>query len=191
MKYVNNIALIFVCFCSVPLWADDTDFANRWYAGVGMGISRLEPDSNNTIYNVSDDKSNGWKLYAGYDWSERLGLEAYITDLGEASLIPNGTVEYQDFGFNALYYLYNSEGDQGRFQRTDFSIFLKAGIGFMKNTSDVNYRRIHDEHLLLGVGLEYGDPDGISLRAEAELFDEDSHLFSISIMKRFGKGSKR
>jgi hypothetical protein len=57
----------------------------------------------------------------------------------------------------------------------------------MKNNSDVNYDRIHDAHILLGTGLEYAFSNVLAVRAEAEFFDKDSQLFSISILKRFGK----
>ena len=38
--------------------------------------------------------------------------------------------------------------------------------------------------------LEYGFSNGFALRAEAEFFDEDAQLVSISLLKRFGKAYK-
>jgi len=191
MKNINRVMLtVATCVISMPVLAENTDFESRWYAGAGLGVSRLKPDTNNTIYSVSDSSSNGLKLYGGYDWNDKFSIEAYIADLGESTLSPSGTVEYRDIGVSGLYYFYNNQGDNGRQNRTNLSVFAKAGLGYMKNDSDVNYDRIHDAHILLGAGLEYGFSNGFALRAEAEFFDEDSQFYSVSVLKRFGKTSK-
>jgi outer membrane protein OmpA-like peptidoglycan-associated protein len=190
-KKIKTFTFVIACGLSVSALADSTGFESRWYAGIGAGKSRLEPDTNNTIYSVSDDSSSGWKIYAGYDWNEKWGIEAYFADLGESGLSPNGTVEYKDFGVSGLYYFHNNRGDSGRNQRTNLSIFGKAGLGFMKNDSDVPYDRLNDAHIMLGAGLEYGFANGIAVRAEAEFYDEDSQFYSISVLKRFGKKSKK
>jgi outer membrane protein OmpA-like peptidoglycan-associated protein len=184
------IAMALACSFSAVVPAEDLPFNSRWYGGIGVGLSRLKPDTNNTGFSVSDSSSNGFKVYAGYDWNEKFSIEAYFADLGEAELSPNGTIEYRDGGLSGLYYFYNNRGDSARRDRTNLSLFAKAGLGYMKNSGDVNYDRIHDAHVLLGAGLEYGFSNGIAVRAEAEFFDEDSQLVSISVLKRFGKASK-
>ena len=179
--------MILVCGISFAVIAEESNFESGWYAGVGAGQSRLKPDTGNTAYSVSDSASQGWKLLAGYDWNKRFSIEGYFADLGEARLSPNGTVEYQDIGVNGLYYFYNNQKQESVRTRRNLSLFGKAGIGYMMNSSDVNYDRVHDAHIVLGAGLEYLFSSGFSVRAEAEFFDEDSQQFSISILKRFGK----
>ncbi len=189
-KKINNIALVLACGLSVPVVAD-TGFKNGWYAGIGAGISHLEPDTNTTGFSVDDDSSSGFKLYLGYDWDEKWGIEGYVVDPGEASLAPTGTVEYTDFGVSGLYHFFNNRGEAARDSRTHLSLFGKVGLGFMKNSSDVPYDRLNDAHILLGAGLEYGFSNGFAVRAEAELFDKDSQFYSLSILKRFGKSAKK
>lgn len=191
MKNINSVVVtVFSCVMTMPVVAADNGFDSRWYAGGGLGLSRLKPDTDNTIYNVSDSSSSGLKVYGGYDWNEKFSIEAYIADLGESELAPNGTVEYRDIGVSGLYYFYNRHGDRARQQRTHLSAYAKAGLGYMKNDSDVNYNRVHDTHIVLGAGLEYGLANGFAVRAEAEFFDKDSQFYSISILKRFGKVSQ-
>ncbi len=191
MKKTTTIALIMACGLSLPVWAEGAGFESKWYGGIGIGMSHLEPDTNNTIYSVSDDSSSGWKLYGGYDWNEKWSIDAYLSDLGDAGLSPNGSVEYKDFGISALYYFHNNHGERGRNLRTHLSLFGKAGLGVMKNDSDVPYERVNDTHIMLGAGLEYGFDNGIAVRAEAEFYDEDSQFYSISVLKRFGKTAKK
>lgn len=184
------MVVLLVSIVSLPVIAEKTVFEPRWYAGAGLGLSRLKPDTGNTIYNVSDSTGQGLKLYGGYDWNENISFEAYIADLGESKLAPNGAVEYRDIGVSGLYYFYNNRGDRAKQRRTHLSVFGKAGLGYMKNDSDVNYDRDNDTHILIGAGLEYGLANGFAVRAEAEFFDEDSQFYSVSLLKRFGKRSR-
>ena len=188
MKKLVLIAL--GCSFLTPVLAEDVNFNNRWYGGVGLGVSRLKPDTNNTGFRVIDKSSNGFKVYAGYDLNEKIAIEGHFADLGEAKLNLNGNVEYRDISLSGLFYFYNVGGDSARRDRTDLSLFLKGGVGYMKNDSNVNYDRVHDAHVTLGGGLEYGFSNGFALRAEAEFFDEDAQLVSISLLKRFGKAYK-
>lgn len=188
MKNLERVIVSLLgCLMSVPVLAAGNDFSSRWYTGGGMGLSRLRPNTADTIYNVSDSSSHGLKLYGGYDWNEKLTIEVYIADLGEAKLAPGGTLEYQDVGVSGLYYFYNRHSDRARRQRTHLSAFARAGLGYMKNDSNINFNRIHDTHVLLGAGVEYGLANGFAVRAEAEFFDKDSQFYSISLLKRFGR----
>jgi len=131
------------------------EWQSRWYGGLGIGLSNLEPDSNGTVYSVEDKRSQGGRAFIGYDLFKRLSLEGYYSDLGEAKIagvgaIPGGAIEYQDVGLSALYYLYkqnlNHEG---------FGLFGKMGAGRMRNQSDLPFNRLKDYHLLWGGGIEY------------------------------------
>ena len=188
VKITKSIILLAIISAfTMPVLGDNS----QWYGGIGIGISRLKPDPNGTAFNVSDSSSNGLKLFAGFDWKNNISFEAYISDLGEAKLTPNGYVEYIDFGVSGLYYLYNSENDKAQHRHSGFSIYGKAGLGFMKNKSDVNYDRVNNAHLLWGAGLEYGLPKNLFLRAEAEFYDKDSQFISISLIKHFGKSRRQ
>ena len=51
------------------VFADEIDEASQrsWYLGAGLGITELDPDTNNTGYSVTDERDTGFKLFGGYD----------------------------------------------------------------------------------------------------------------------------
>ncbi len=160
---------------------EEAEWQSRWYGGMGIGISNLEPDSDGTPYSIDDKRGKGGRIYIGYDLFKRLSLEGYYSDLGESKLAPTGTIEYQDIGLSALYYLYkqgiNHEG---------LGLFAKAGAGRMRNQADVPYTRLNDYHLLWGGGIEYAFENGFALRGDFDFYDKDSQFVTLSLMKRFG-----
>ena len=167
---------------TAPAAAGET--VSPWYAGIGAGISRLEPESSGT-YKVDDKISSGYRLMLGYDWNDRIAIEGYFSDLGEAGISPQGNVGYRDVGMSGLYYLQKQNGAQGEGWRA----FLKGGLGWMKNDSDLSYERVHNSHVMLGLGGGYAFANGVALRADLDLYDKDSQFLILSISKRFGAGS--
>ncbi|MEN8169253.1 MAG: OmpA family protein [Pseudomonadota bacterium] len=151
------------------------------YAGIGLGLSRLNPNTDGTIYSVDDNRSTGGKLYLGYDINRFLSVEAYYADLGSADISPNGSLGYKDMGLNATYYLYSS-GES----REGLSAFARLGAGSMLNDTNLPYERSNDWHVMFGFGGEYGIGDGWAVRADLDLYDRDAQLFTLSLMKRFG-----
>ena len=152
-----------------------------WYAGIGVGMSDLEPHTGNTPYSVDDSSDNGMRVLVGYDWTGRLSTHAYYVDLGEAKIAPNGYVEYKDYGVGASYYLYQAgEAHRG------VGVLLKTGVGRMDNSSDLDYKRNNDFHLYLGAGVEYAFDNGFAVRADFDFYDEDARFYSLNLIKRFG-----
>lgn len=186
MKSINTLSgtLLVLALVHPSQATADEAWQSQLYVGAGLGISRLEPDSNGTIFDVEDKNSSGYKLTLGYDWSERISTEAYYADLGEAKMSPHGKVEYQDLGISGLYHFFQQE-----MPHRGLEAFAKVGLGYMKNDSDLNYEREHDGHLMFGLGAGYGFENGLMLRADLDLFDEDSQFLSINLIKGFG-GSK-
>ena len=165
----------------------ETEFESRWYGGLGIGISELEPDPVTTVYTNEETRSSGGKLFFGYDWSKRFSIEGYYSDLGEAEMgstdpaVPGGNVGYKDYGLSALYYIFKQhEAHEG------FGIFGRLGFGKMENDTDLPYTRVNDTHAMLGAGLEYTFRNGLALRGELDYYDTDSHLFAVSLLMRFG-----
>ena len=174
---------------SLPVLAEEFD--KRFYGGVGIGVSQLEPGTDNTGYDVEDKNDFGGKLYLGMDIAKRWGAELYYADLGAASLENesqgnSGDIEYSMFGLSALYHFYNNHGDEGMMNRSGWDWFVKAGIGSLENSSDLPFEQQKDTHLMLGLGTEYEWHNGFAVRLEAETFDEDAQLLSVGLLKRFG-----
>jgi outer membrane protein OmpA-like peptidoglycan-associated protein len=159
---------------------------NQWYIGAGLGISEVEPDTSGSIYSVEDSRDSGYLLYLGYDLFDNISIEGHYTDLGEAVISPTGKIDYQIFGLGGLYYFYDEDEDH-----KDLSAFLKAGLGVMKNSSDLKFERQNDGHIFFGAGLEYAFDNGFALRTELDLYDEDAKLLSVSLLKRFGSNERK
>lgn len=183
MRQLFSTVLLACLVLTAPRQAIPADNAS-WYIGAGAGISRLEPDTNSNDISVSDSHDVAFKVFAGYDWSERISTEAYYADLGEAEISPNGHVEYQNFGISGTYYFRDRPVD-----RQDWSLFGRLGLGRMRNDSDLRYKRNNDYHLLFGAGAEYGIARYLTLRLDLELFDEDAQLVSVNLLRRFGGGN--
>ncbi len=156
-----------------------------WYGGLGIGVSNLEPDTNNSGYSLDDTRDTGWRLFLGYDHSDKLSFEGYYSDQGEVTLASNGSIAYQDFGAGALYRFIG-----GNYDRQGVDVFAKAGLGFMKNSSDIHYERVNDHHVYFGAGVAYALNERYTLRADVDLYDKDSQFYTISIARYFGEHKK-
>ena len=61
-------------------------FEQRYYGGLAASVSMLEPDPTSTGYALREDRSSGFELRAGWDFSPRWSLEFYYAELGAAGL---------------------------------------------------------------------------------------------------------
>jgi OOP family OmpA-OmpF porin len=182
-KQILSLALTPMILLSPLAVAEEGGDDSKWYVGAGLGISRLAPESNGSIYSVEDKSSEGFKLTLGYDWSERVSIEGYYSDLGEATMSPNGEVSYKDLGAAGLYYFYQQHDEKHK----GWEAFVKTGLGWMKNDTELKYERLNNMHLMFGMGGGYTFNNGLSIRADLDLYDEDSQFVVLSLMKRFGK----
>ncbi|MEK7323249.1 MAG: hypothetical protein AABZ84_09240 [Pseudomonadota bacterium] len=57
-----------------------------WYIGADFGVSKLKPEDQGSSFVVADDRSQGFRLLAGYDWSSRLSLEGFYLSAGSADI---------------------------------------------------------------------------------------------------------
>ncbi len=183
-KQVCAVVLIGLMASTVSIAEENSK--NQWYLGAGLGISELEPDASGTIYSVEDSSDSGYLLYLGYDLFDNISIEGHYTYLGEAVMSPTGKIDYKIFGLGGLYYFYDEEEDH-----KDLAGFLKAGLGVMKNSSDLKFERQNDAHIFFGAGLEYAFDNGFALRTELDFYDEDAQLFSVSLLKRFGDNERK
>ncbi|MGB0865804.1 MAG: outer membrane beta-barrel protein, partial [Granulosicoccaceae bacterium] len=175
--------------------ASANDFQGRWYFGLGGGVSRLEPDTDTSQYDIDETEDTSARVVIGRDLTNRLSVELYFADLGEMTLKPKATavnpvadpyVGYQVGGLHLLAYFFNSDGAEGRHYRDSFSMFAKIGAGTMDNEANVEYERLEDLHLSLGFGMEGLIAGGVSWRFEVDGYDVDAAQASLSLVKRFG-----
>ncbi len=180
----------------------DRDFNRRWYLGINSGMSFLDPEAQCPCYKVSDNISTGYSVFLGRDMSPHFSLEAYYTDLGKAGAdfrdAQTEGIRYEHFGISALAYFYNRRmadtsesrykyADEGFYRREGYSVFGRAGLGNMDNKTSLQIERVESQHIHLGLGIEYGWPNGFAGRAEFVSYDIDAKFLSFGILKRFGK----
>lgn len=186
-----------ISMVSVSAEEQDEVSQRSWYLGAGLGITELDPDTNNTGYNVSDERDTGFKIFGGYDYSDRLSIEGFFADLGAAQLTspfpsqPDGSIDYSTLGASALWYFWRNGESKGKDLRKGLQAYAHGGLSFISNSSSVNYSQDNSVQIQYGAGLEYGMDNGIALRAGIDLYDKDAGMVFVGVMKRFGAKSKR
>lgn len=172
-------------------------FDQQFYAGFGLGVSELDPDSMCPCLTVGDGTDQGFTVFLGVDLAKRLTVEGFYSNLGEAGIQFNnddvGEVDYQVAGISALGYLFGTRLGQTKDKssalsaREGLSVFVRLGVGAMDNDSNLSYERDHTTHFHTGLGLEYGWANGFAVRGEVTAYDSDAALAAITLLKRFGK----
>jgi len=170
----------------------DEDWAginfDGWYAGLGFGQSRyrgvessLDSDfaaQGLTSSTSANTRTEGWKVYTGYQFNPYLGVEggyANLNDMTAVSTTSAGSVRTElvsDAWMLAAV---------GSYPLTkDFSVMAKLGAAYVLQTADVKVgtaltQRSGDDGYqpLYGLGVSYALLDNVNLRAEWERFDLD------------------
>lgn len=165
----------------------DDSFTRTLYTGIGLGLSRLEPDTSSVDgWDPNDRVNNGGQINVGVDVFKQLALEFHSADLGSAGLSPTGRINYHIKGASALIY---GGGNRHRFKRRGVTAFGRIGVGALNNTpvGNVLFERVNRMHLLFGGGLEYMHRSGFGSRAEFISFDKDVQYGQLSLIYRIGK----
>ena len=176
----------------------ERQFKKRLYIGGGVGLSKLKPDSSCPCMTITDQNDTAFNLFAGIDISKRFSAEAYVSNLGSASVDflgqGVGEIDYRVAGVSGLFYFINHYDpdaqwdDEGFFSREGTSLYLRVGAGVLQNSADVvDYDQDYSEHFSAGLGIEHGFRNGLALRLEADFYDTDAQQISASVLKRFGR----
>ena len=185
-KYaVIAVSTFFFVSVVVPVNADEAKKDLGWYAGAGMGLSRMDPDTSNTIFTVDDDKDIGFRVFAGLEVKKDWFVELGYNDLGTTKMVSFGEIDYSLIGLGGRYNFFDYE-----FAGKKLVFFAKAGVAFLDNKSNIPFNNINSTQLFYGAGIDYPVSENIVLRAELETYDEDASLVSINIVKYFGGRSK-
>lgn len=163
--------------------AQDLVFFPKAYVGVAAGQSSLEPQSSVLL---DEKEDNAFKLFVGYDLSERSSVELHAADLGEATFANGASLGYQTLGMEYVYNLYASRGLDGLELRQGVIVFGKAGLGLLKNSErNIRVNREHDWHVSFGLGASTSLTKQTRLRMEFNAYDTDAHLLSLALVHRF------
>ena len=181
-------------FVSTMVNADEIK-KGTWYLGAGLGITELDPDVGSTGYSLTNERDSGFKLFAGFDYSERLTVEGFYADLGTAKLgnhviKPDGAIDYSTMGASALWYFWRDGNSEGSALRKGLQMYVHGGLSFLDNSSSVSYAQDNNVQVQYGAGLEYGLKNGLAVRAGLDLYDKDAGMAFVGIIKRFGTKPK-
>jgi hypothetical protein len=175
-----GLPLAGVLCCACLLAAQKPAYADV-FAGIGAGLSFLDPDTAATPFSVEDDQDTGMKVFAGFDLSpisRNLSLEAFWAELGEATLNNNGRIDYSLYGAGLSYGI-------GSVQAPRLSAFLEAGIARLDASANVPFVQQDETLMFLGVAGSFAIQRHWFLQLEYEYFAEDAQFISLSIVKRF------
>ncbi len=166
-------------------------FERRVYAGLSAGNSMLQPETENTGFQLTQDQSAGADFRLGWDFSARFSIEAFVADLGEATVQQVGSpttagVEYTAAGASILSYFYNRGGARGLIGRHGLSLFAGLGAGQLRPESDVPTVQLEDTFMLLTFGAELGFRNGLAARAQLNAYDTDAVTAQLGVIYRFG-----
>jgi len=156
------------------------------YAGIGVGISRLSPDTGDAPnFDVSNESSQGGQLTLGMDFSPLLSFEGHVAGLGSAELSPDGDIQYGLAGLSALFY---AGKNRKHFKRRGFTAYGRLALSALSNSASdgVPYEKDNSTHVGIGAGLEYMTNSALGVRAEAISFTQDALYAQLGIIYRFG-----
>lgn len=107
-------------------------FSTSMYAGAGIGINRLEPDTSEVGgWDSNDQINNGGKSPSVLICLNRYQLNFHTADLGSAGLSPAGRINYHINGISALIY---AGGHRDRFLRRGLNAYGRFGYGALHNS---------------------------------------------------------
>ena len=174
--------------------------AEGFYLGVGLGQSEHNLHKYSSLtYTSYDDKDIGYKLVAGYDLNDRLGVEAIYNDLGQSTATVSTPLSSEtDVESLALAAVIKSD------PINNFTFFAKVGQNILHahdDISDGTENGVTEINMYYGLGVSLDSAEsGYTWRLEYEEFgtaggtdtvrsdrpDEvDPTNISVSLIKKF------
>lgn len=158
-----------------------------FYAGGGLGLSRLTPETSGSSFENDDESGLDINLIAGYRLVDDFSLELQYHRLGSASLRDTNTDVTSEFSFSALgayvnWYPWQVSWDGKGHVRG----FVAAGLNNISNSADIDYEQEAAMSLALAAGVEYEFKDTWQARIAGNMFTRDVQVIQISLLKRFG-----
>jgi OOP family OmpA-OmpF porin len=159
--------------------------SGTFYVGGGIGASWLDPETDGTLYSVSDDQDFAWHLLGGYRINDNFSVELAYTDLGKAD------IQYSSFGSSAGEISY-SQTTLGVLWfptlRPDLTWqpYLKGGVNYSDRSWDRGDVIYDDWGGFAGIGIEkqLGRYD-LALRGEYTYYAKDAQALNFSLVKYF------
>lgn len=153
------------------------------YAGIGLGLSQLNPQENGSGWHTIDKTDSGFGVYLGYPINERWFAELTYADLGAAQVAPRNNslsaaaeISYQVPSLTAGYYFWQPS--------EEIYAFVRGGIAGIKNKSsgaiDI-YEQNTSVQITLGLGVEWRFAPQLFARLELTSYDVDAQIAMLSV----------
>ena len=149
------------------------------HAGVGIGISRLDADTDGTTFVADERGSTSAQATLGATFAPWLDAEIRVADLGEMTFVGGGDIGYRVIDAGAVL----------RRERGRLGWFGRIGLGALFNDGDVDVERRNPAHLLIGAGVDVRVATDWRLRVEASGHDVDAVHGGIGLVYRFGRST--
>tara|TARA_A100001011_G_scaffold309807_1_gene326082 strand:- start:56 stop:658 length:603 start_codon:yes stop_codon:yes gene_type:complete len=142
--------------------------AEGFYFGAGLSQSDINQHEYSSLtYTASDDKDTGYRFLIGFDYNERIGVEAVYNDLGQAKkTVDTPQSSETDVQSIALAGVVKSD------PINNFTLFGKVGQNLLHahdKISDGTENGVTEINMYYGLGVSYATTDGI-VRLEYEEF---------------------
>ncbi len=156
-----------------------------WYAGGSAGATLLTPDTQDSGFSLTQDKSFLGGVFVGYDFNRRLSAELAYHHLGEAELsndAGSAGISYSAISGSGLIYVYGDADDLA--ERYGKLAYIRLGLNAMKNVSSLPLERADGHGIWAGIGMEWSMSDNINLRGEISSFDGDVQSANVALVYR-------
>ncbi len=173
--------------------------AEGFYFGAGLNKSESNQHTYSSLtYTKHDDETTGYKLFIGYDYNDRIALEAIYNDLGQTVATVNTPLTAEtDVQSVALAAVIKSN------PINNFTFFGKIGQNLLHahdKISDGTGNGVTEMNMYYGLGVSITNAEGFAWRLEYEQFgtaggtdsvrsdrpDEvDPTNISVSLIKKF------
>ena len=199
LKLTNNILMKKIIYTIIISLITFSAGAEGFYFGAGLGQSEHNMHKYSSLtYSAYDDKDISYKIFAGYDLNNRVGVETIYNNLGESSATVTTPLSSKiDVESLALAAVIKSD------PINNFTFFAKVGQNLLHahdDISDGTENGVTELNMYYGVGVSLDAAEtGYSWRLEYEEFgtagatdsrsdrpDEvDPKNISISLIKKF------
>ena len=164
-----------------------------WYVGHGLSYSELNPDTQNSIYRVSESRDSGAQFLLGYRFLPAWQAEFSYAQLGQTTLSfasgsnagsVVGDVSYTETTLGLLWVPW------ARQERLKFSLepLLQAGLRAADHDNDFNADlRVGDRYQgFYGIGVEARWSSGFAVRLSYVDYSDDAESIQLSLIGYIG-----
>ncbi len=186
--FLTLVALVAALTMPLQRAFAEREDGRSFYFGGGLGVSELLPEEGDSGWNVVDHSDTAYKLFIGYQLTDRIFGELDYSDLGAVGLEPYAPLvgDHQEISYtipsvSAGFFLLNPN--------RSWNAFFRAGIGSIDNKGSGDgdfYEKNTSAQLLLGLGAEWKLTKKLFLRAEASSFDKDARSYLLSLAYSLG-----